>query len=572
MKSDLKKQYKADTPQGTVRRIKDIIANHHLPVTEHILGDGKNFCSCRISLSRDSDETIGTNGKGMNIDYAMASGYAEFMERLQNRVLVYPNPASIGGSCLFFPDEKAYSWNKNEAEREIKRFTPRTWPDGGFAANRLEGKALPFYHVNSGKCVDVPYSLIRWVNGSNGMASGNIAEEALIQGFCEIFERYCIQQMYIRKIVPPNVPLSVFKDTEVLTRLQQLTDAYGMEWSVKDYSLGEGFPVLGLLLYNPDKSKYILHLGADLDPRIALERCYTEIFQGYTPESLTFENDVNACERLDTFNEFKRSLMYGRGRQDESFFCDAPTYEYAGHTTIPSGRDFKEDLHNICRWLMDKNYDIYIRDNSFLGFPALHIVVPGMSEIDKEFCNLNRRVTHMQLTENQMNPLFHLSWLTDDGYADTIEYLDQMLQDTVELFPRNSNPGNSLNRQLLLMILNIRLKRFESAAAHLEEYIKHCHKKGIVPRPYYPAMLNIIKGRASGNESGRDYKIAHTFLSRPEKAIDAIETPDCFNCPTCPLAKGCRFPLMSEIEDIVQQAMANRLPDQNALSDIFKCL
>ena len=86
----IKKPYKADTPTGTVNRIRNIIATHVLPVKEKSLGDGRDFFSCRIYLSHGEDSSIGTNGKGMNQEYALASGYAEFMERFQNRVIVYP--------------------------------------------------------------------------------------------------------------------------------------------------------------------------------------------------------------------------------------------------------------------------------------------------------------------------------------------------------------------------------------------------------------------------------------------------------------------------------------------------
>lgn len=563
------KPYKADSPQGTVSRIKNIIALHGIPVKEQQLGDGSMFCSCRIFLAHDEDSSIGTNGKGMDKDYALASGYAEFMERFQNRVIVYPNPACINESCRFFPDEKPYRLNHDEALEKIKEFTPRVLSSDGLKAETVEGVSIPFYHVNSGKVIDVPYSLIRWMNGSNGMCAGNIREEALIQGFCEIFERYCIQEMYRRKIVPPDVPLHVFEGSEVLQRLNDLHDKHGMDFYVKDYSLGEGFPVIGLLLFNADKTKYILHLGADLDPKIALERCFTEVFQGYTVETLAFENDVNTCERLDLFNEFKRSLMYGRGRQHENFFSSSPTYSYTGHTTIQIGRNFQEDLHNICRWIMEKGYNIYIRDNSFLGFPTLHIVVPGLSEIDHAFCNLNRRVCHMQLTENRINPLFRLSTLNDKECIETIEYLNQLDKEAIELFPRNTNLGNTVNRHLLLMFLHIKLGHKEEAIQCLEGYVEYCRSQQRPMRPYYVSMLDILRGKVVADTESRDYLIARSFLSQPEKALSAIDTPLCFNCEQCSLSVGCRFPLLKEIERICQKTMKNNMPKQDSLKEIF---
>lgn len=564
------KKYKADSPEHTVEKIRDKIAQLGIPIREIPLGDGKLFFSCRITITRNDDSSIGTNGKGMNASYARASGYAEFMERLQNRAIIYPNPASINTPFRFFPDEKDYLWNHAEAEANIKKYVPRVFPsDIGLNAHKVEGKALPFYHVNSGETIEFPYSLIRWINGSNGMCAGNIREEAIIQGFNEIFERYCIQEMYLRKITPPDIPLSEFEGTEILRKLEYVRDVYGMDFRVKDISLGEGFPVIALLLYNKDKTKYIVHLGADLNARVALERCFTEIFQGYTAETLRFENDVNDCEKLDLFNEFKRSLMHGRGRQYASFFNDKPSYPYSIHTTIPEGKDFREDLHNICQWIMNKGYDIYIRDNSFLGFPALHIVVPGLSEIHSTFCDLNRRVNHMQLTENRFNPLFRLNSLDIKECKETISYLEQLRDEGINLFTRNDNPKNFVNRHLLLMVLYVKTCQNDRAIQHLEAYEKYCQLAGKEMQGYYYDIKRLLQGETIDTKS-ISAKIAHSFLSRPEKALQAIATPNCFDCEHCELSEGCRYPLLQEVENIIQNAMAKKIIDQNSLKELFE--
>ena len=564
------KRYKADTPENTVEKIRGRINQLGIPIREIPLGDGKMFFSCRVSITRDDDTSIGTNGKGMNESFARASGYAEFMERLQNRAIIYPNPASIGAACRFFPDEQDYCWTHDEAVANIKKYVPRVYvPETGLRAQKVEGKSLPFYHVNTGKTIDFPYSLIRWTNGSNGMCAGNIREEALIQGFNEIFERYCIQEMYLRKITPPDVPLTEFEGTEILKRLEYVRDVYGMDFRVKDISLGEGFPVLGLLLYNRDKTKYIVHLGADLNARVALERCFTEIFQGYTAETLRFDNDVNDCEKLDLFNEFKRSLMHGRGRQYASFFDDNPSYPYRGHTTIPEGLDFREDLRNICQWVIDKGYDIYLRDNSFLRFPTLHIVVPGLSEIDATFCDLNRRVDHMQLTENRFNPLFRLSNLSVEECRETIDYLEQLRDEGINLFTRNNNPKNFVNRHLMLMILCVRTAQNDKALQYLEDYEQYCLNTGKTMMGYYHDIRRLLKGEAVDEESS-NARIARSFLSHPEHALRAIATPNCFNCEQCELSKGCRYPLLRETEDIIQKAMKGKTVDQRTLKQLFE--
>lgn len=545
----MKKPYKAAHPEQTVARIKDIILQTNLPVKEYLLGDGDMFCSCRIALSHNDDTSIGTNGKGMNPEYALASGYAEFMERLQNRVLIYPNPANIGKKYRFFPDERDYSYSQDLGMQIIRSFVPRSvWVDDIYF-DTLDGKEIPFYHYNSGECRYVPYSLIRWMNGSNGMCAGNIPEEAIIQGFNEIFERYCIQRLYIDKLTPPDIPLPFFEGTDILNRLRRMKARYHYDFVIKDCSLGEGFPVLGLLLYNPDKSKYIFHLGADLSAVTALERCFTEIFQGYTGDDLRFENDINQCERLDLFNEFKRSLMHGRGRMHNEFFGNEKSYRFTGHGNIPEGKDFNEDCANICDWLMARGHDIYIRDNSFLGFPTYHIVVPGLSEIDATFCNLQRRITHMSATENKINPLYHLPSVSKKEAREATNFLRLLQDDSIDLLPRNKARNNHVNRHLIMALLYLYLGENANSCVSLQNYIDFCHKRSKNPNSTFKALLDYL---CTGES---DDPIVRNIVANPKWALQNIGAPECFICNQCKIANLCSIELLNEVEDKMQMAL-----------------
>ena len=545
------KPYKAAHPSETIAAIKTIIEKNHLPITETLLGDGDMFCSCRISLGYDEDTSIGTNGKGMNMQYALASGYAEFMERLQNRVLVYPNPANINKKFRFFSDEREYSYNHEEGMRVIHKFVPMAAPQKGVNFKTLDGKEVPFYHYNSGECRYVPYSLIRWVNGSNGMCAGNIPEEAVIQGFNEIFERYCIQRLYLDRLTPPDIPIANFEGSEILKRLRRMKTDYGYDFSIKDCSLGEGFPVLGLLVYNPDRSKYIFHLGADLSATTALERCFTEIFQGYTGENLRFENDINQCERLDMFNEFKRSLMHGRGRMHNEFFNIDASYPFTTHGDIPVGKNFKEDCGNICQWLVAKGYDIYIRDNSFLGFPTFHIVVPGLSEINAAFCNLQRRISHMEATENKFNPLYNLPSITLDQARETIGFLLLLQDDAIDLFPRNNARTNHVNRYLILALLQLYVGKLTDCMISLRNYAEYCRKIGNPANPTFLHLLATLEGKEISDA------LAQKIISDPKWALQNIGAPVCFDCERCRISECCRIGLLNEIEDKMQATLEN---------------
>lgn len=563
------KKYKAATPEATVERIYQIMTNAGIPLRDQVYGDGDMFCSYRLTISEDDNASIGTNGKGMKASYAKASAYAEMMERFQNRVVIDPNPAHFGQPCVYFPDEKIIRLGKSQLDAYAKEFLPRTFPEGGVDVNSFDCIFLPCFHVNSRTVQDIPYSIIRAVTSSNGMCAGNIPEEALIQGFNEIFERHCLQELYLRKLTPPTIPDEVFAGTAIIERLQRLEKEYGLSHEIKDCSLGEGYPVIGLLLYNMDRSKYIVHLGADLSAVVALERCFTETFQGHTAKSLEFQNEIEPTESLDYFNEFKRSIVYGRGCLPEEFFNPHPSYQYTGHTTIKVGKDFREDFQNICYWLEEKGYDIYIRDNSFMGFPAFHICVPGLSDLDSQFCHLNPRIWEMKHTETILNPLYHLPELSEQDIYIAAELLELMKKDVISLFPQNTNKNNSVNRLLVLMILYHRLGDEEKAVRSLEQYIGKKEKEGKPVREYYRSILAYLKGESPECPDSKDSMVARSFVSHPEQALNACAFPNCFHCERCELRAGCRYDLLKRVEESTQKLMKENPVNQLNLGSLL---
>ncbi len=227
------------------------------------------------------------------------------------------------------------------------------------------------------------------------------------------------------------------------------------------------------------------------------------------------------------------------------------------------GKNFREDLNNIGQWIIDKGYDIYIRDNSFLGFPTLHIVIPGMSEIDHTFCNLNRRVSHMQLTENRMNPLFRLKTLDTKETRESIHYLEQLDMDAMELFTRNSNPKNHVNRHLLLMLLYLKVGDSCGAKKSLYDYVAFCHKNDRLMPEVYKCLLDKLSGKEESVSVTPSMKLASDILDAHDDVLRYIPTPTCFDCEHCSLADGCRYPLLEELENIMQDAMAANTIDQN---------
>ena len=120
--NNLMKQYKHNTPEETVNKIRGILSGIDILLLEkHFINS--NRYSCRVSIGNNglADLNIGTNGKGRSFEYSLASGYAEFAERLQNRILLdahrmvsdktfntfsFANDANEELTYTFAPEEK----------------------------------------------------------------------------------------------------------------------------------------------------------------------------------------------------------------------------------------------------------------------------------------------------------------------------------------------------------------------------------------------------------------------------------------------------------------------------------
>ena len=79
------RRYKDAEPAETVKKLKKLLKELGIDVEEKWSKESSvGTFSLRICI-KGTD--IGQNGKGMTREFAMASGYAEFFERMQNGML-----------------------------------------------------------------------------------------------------------------------------------------------------------------------------------------------------------------------------------------------------------------------------------------------------------------------------------------------------------------------------------------------------------------------------------------------------------------------------------------------------
>lgn len=385
------RRYKETTPDKTVKRIKEILKKHHVEVEENW---GKKSSVGTYSLRVCIKGTnIGQNGKGMTKEYALASGYAEFLERYQNGMFVFrPEKETIDYPFVYSADEKKLTIQ--EIENQGDSFVDNIYEDNKescinkleFLQEVFENKekitCLPYYSVKDKKVMYIPHILSCHLCGTNGMCAGNSPEEALIEGLSEILERYISMQIIYQRIAVPEIPEDYLDNfPKVQDMLHKLKSNQDYVCKLVDCSLGGKYPVAGLIILQKNTGRFGFKLGAHPDYGIAMERCFTEAAQGmdiysYAQSCLfDFKN-----EDIDTEENIREFVYSNVATIPYPVFAKKKTYEFTPREDV-SNLNNNQILNKMIGELLKDGQDILIRDVSSLGFPSYRIIIPGMTEV-----------------------------------------------------------------------------------------------------------------------------------------------------------------------------------------------
>ena len=402
---------KDEIPQKTIERIRTILNSINISIEEKILerkDKSNNVTSARIYMYNILN--FGANGKGISKENALASAYGEFMERLQNGFIF----RFCGNSYYFSPDEKIYNTKdllKNNEMVKILKDENTTNQIIDISHNKLflycmaktlekhkikklkkgQTVVVPFVSVKTKKKIFLPIILLQnFLQGTNGGAAGNTYEEAIVQGLSEICERYTIKKIFEERLSLPTIPSSYYCNFPVLSKLIKYIENNGYKITIKDASCGQKIPSVCTIFEDikfPD-NKISLSFCAHPNLQIAIERTLTEFLQGKDISNDSFRKMFFKEEVLDTFSsgEIYQLVIAGNPVFDKNSEIikilnnSVDSYEFCFDTW---NSQFISDNKILMKKLIDSLgsfvNDIYIRDCSFLGFPAVYIFIPEMS-------------------------------------------------------------------------------------------------------------------------------------------------------------------------------------------------
>jgi len=608
------KNYKAVSPIETITKIRNILNSLNIFVKEEYSEHSNDLHSVRITIDSSdlNNLDIGTNGKGVTYQYCLASGYAELMERIQNYIIFkgYKNAVKYNINYLkensvykkiliekglvldFFydPREKYLSTEdilNQEPDLYLKLFPFLTKENmTAFFKDDLDIKesiCVPFYSAKDKKEIFLSLDLLFISCMSNGMASGNTKEEALIQGFCEIFERYASYMIYYNNITPPDIPIELFKGKKIYDLISNVAEEKKCKIYLKDCSLGIGLPTFGVLVIDEKTGKYDFDLGSSLNPDIAIERCLTELFQssnGLRWHDILFEDYCNNPLYTEEYIYINgiNLLKNGSGNWHKGIFSKNFSYEFMGLNYTLNNKSDKKDLDFIKNLINNKlGFNIYIRDVSFLNFNSYYIIVPGMSQFPNKkehYLALKESYSKFQLIRNvkslKKEEIKEMCTILNNDYAN----LKKSYLNFNEFLVYHTNKDlKDLDLELLLLMLNYKVSNFEEAYFYIKEFL---YDKDFYQFKYYFGIKEYLKlklEKKDDNEIRDSLTILYSDeideiiqdFKYPEDIFNHHEWCSCFDCDSCQIKSDChQFDLLRLLKDI-QKIQKDNTINQNRI-------
>lgn len=386
---------------GVVRELSKIPGNgltHNYIAKHHFRGTWDDLASLQQNLGGRSA------GKGRTNSQAMASGFCEAIERYSGVFqgdeirekgtyqqmgdkAIHPN------ACMHFSQqqyENREQWNiecqgwfqkvpEPFDEDRVIDWTP-VW-----SLTYQEFKYLPTAYCYYGYPTD--YKPECWAD-SNGCATGNTLEEAILQGFMELVERDAVALWWYNRLPKPQVDLESFNEP-YFQNLKQYYRTINREIWVLDLTSDLHIPVFAAVSRRSDSKveDIVLGYGAHFDAKIAISRALTEVNQ-ILPNVLFTEIDgsTNYPPSADTLavDWWKNATI-----AEQSYLIPDRKVVAKVSNDYPqmASDDLLEDV-KMCQRIVEENgLEMLVLDQTRadIGLKVAKVIVPGIRHMWKRF-------------------------------------------------------------------------------------------------------------------------------------------------------------------------------------------
>jgi ribosomal protein S12 methylthiotransferase accessory factor len=534
-----------DAPlEETIANARELLNRHGFTI--ELVSTKNPIRNCwSVHLRSSEAPQLFTNGKGGSRLASEASAILEFFERVSTNLFFadfYLGKSEETDDFLFYPQEKWFPVADPSVipihhpdGTELLNETLRNYynPDGELTPDLLHDNnsdptgrgivTLPFEHIGSQETVYFPISILTNIYASNGMAAGNTPTECRAQAVAEIIERYVKNRIITEGICLPDVPQEVLNRYPKIQKDIEELGEHGFPILVKDASLGGQFPVICVLLINPEDGGCYASFGASCRFEVALERTVTELLQGRGLDQLNiFEcpsHDIDSVsDILNIESHFINSVgllswkMFGN--QSDYAFND---WDFQGSTS--------DEYNHLTAIVHAHNFEAYCAEYSHCGIYTCRIIVPGMSDIypvddliwGNKVTGASLRGQLLKLNTLSIDELNYFSQQLDKlGLSDQLS-----ITEAIGVIFEDGTAWGSLRIGELKAMLALATENFTEAA----HWCSWCHSHGFLPpdrQTLYRAIHNLLEFELTDEKQSDYYASLNLFFDK-QVVSDAID-------------------------------------------------
>ncbi|MEY4757908.1 MAG: hypothetical protein RJA34_2806 [Pseudomonadota bacterium] len=213
---------------------------------------------------------------------------------------------------------------------------------------------------------------------SNGNASGNNLEEAVLQGFFELVERDATALWWYNRLPKAGVDVASFGEPWLLD-LVRYYDGQGRDAWALDLTSDLGIPAFVAIsrLRDGAQQRILFGLGCHLDARIALQRAFAEMNQML---GLAQPSELAAASALDD-DEVLRWLSTATV-DNQPYLKPDPNARLRGMADFPKQHsgDLLSDIDHCQRIVEARGLEMLLLDQTRadVGLAVAKVVVPGL--------------------------------------------------------------------------------------------------------------------------------------------------------------------------------------------------
>ncbi|GAB6174408.1 TOMM precursor leader peptide-binding protein [Paradesulfitobacterium aromaticivorans] len=329
-------------------------------------------------------------GKGMTDAQAKASALCEALER-SSGVFRGDEPVrrasfrQLGEEAIHLDACQHFSPRQYEQRQEINRqeinfyYVPKPfdeeavidWTPVWSLTHRC------FRYLPTEYCYfNYPYARFA-LGDSNGNASGNTLEEAVLHGFFELVERDAVGLWWYNRLQRPGVDMGSFGEPYYKELKEEYNRMERKIWAI-DLTSDLGIPTFAAVSCRTGGtgSQLIFGFGTHLDPKIALSRAITEMNQSLSILDLAISGRA-PLEDAVTLKWLKEATLV-----NQPYLTPDPTVPVKQLTDYrqPFHQDILIDIE-YCRGIVEEqSMEMLVLDQTRpdIGMPVVKVIVPGL--------------------------------------------------------------------------------------------------------------------------------------------------------------------------------------------------